>query len=147
MSKVAIVGSGFVGRAWAISFARAGREIALWDADASAPAKALDYIEGVLPDLAANDLLAGASAARFARAHAAPSPTSTRRWMARSTSRKTRPRMSRVKREIFARLDAARGARRRARELDLGDPAFRLHRRSSQAARAAWSSIPSIRPI
>ena len=31
MSKVAIVGCGFVGRAWAISFARAGHEVALWD--------------------------------------------------------------------------------------------------------------------
>ena len=38
MSKVAIVGTGLVGRAWAISFARAGHEVALWDAAAAAPA-------------------------------------------------------------------------------------------------------------
>ena len=57
--KTAIVGTGFVGRAWAISFARAGHEVALWDADPAAPALALDYIAGILPDLAAEDLLGG----------------------------------------------------------------------------------------
>ena len=31
MSKIALVGLGLVGRAWAISFARAGHEVALWD--------------------------------------------------------------------------------------------------------------------
>src|SRR3954468_2012220 len=62
MSKVAIIGTGFVGRGWAISFARAGHDIALWDADDAAAGKALTYIDGVLPDLEANDLLDGASA-------------------------------------------------------------------------------------
>ena len=37
MAKVAVIGSGFVGRAWAISFARAGCEVALWDQDKDAP--------------------------------------------------------------------------------------------------------------
>jgi 3-hydroxyacyl-CoA dehydrogenase len=61
MGKVAIIGAGFIGRAWAISFARAGHEVALWDADPQAPTKALAYVETVLPDLAANDLLDGAA--------------------------------------------------------------------------------------
>ena len=34
MSTVAIIGTGFIGRAWAISFARAGHDVALWDEDA-----------------------------------------------------------------------------------------------------------------
>src|SRR4051812_21822119 len=59
MAKVAIIGSGFIGRAWAISFARAGHQISLWDVDRSAPSAALAYIESVLPDLEANDLLNG----------------------------------------------------------------------------------------
>ena len=41
MSKVAIIGSGFVGRAWAISFSRAGLDVALWDQDPQAPERAL----------------------------------------------------------------------------------------------------------
>ncbi len=57
MSKVAIVGSGFIGRAWAITFARAGHKVTLWDSDPAAPQKALDFIRGVLPDLAENGLL------------------------------------------------------------------------------------------
>ena len=59
MSKTAIIGSGFIGRAWAISFARAGHDVALWDADKDAPHHAIEFIAGVLPDLKANDLLMG----------------------------------------------------------------------------------------
>jgi 3-hydroxyacyl-CoA dehydrogenase len=59
MTRVAIIGSGFIGRAWAISFARAGCAVALWDADSNAPPAAVDYIRAVLPDLEANDLLSG----------------------------------------------------------------------------------------
>jgi L-gulonate 3-dehydrogenase len=57
MATVAIIGSGFIGRAWAISFARAGHGVRLWDADPAAPEAALDYIAHILPDLAANDLI------------------------------------------------------------------------------------------
>ncbi|MER9157535.1 3-hydroxyacyl-CoA dehydrogenase [Mesorhizobium sp. M0778] len=59
MVKVAIVGSGFIGRAWAISFARAGYDVRMWDQAAAATSGARDYIAGVLGDLAANDLLRG----------------------------------------------------------------------------------------
>src|SRR5579872_606046 len=73
MTKAAIICSGFVGRAWAISFARAGCEVALWDQDKQAPGKALAYIERLLPDLEANDLLNGGKAREVAaRIHAAP---------------------------------------------------------------------------
>ncbi|WP_027052118.1 3-hydroxyacyl-CoA dehydrogenase [Mesorhizobium erdmanii] len=61
MANVAIVGSGFIGRAWAISFARAGHEVRMWDPSPAATGGARDYIEGVLGDLAANDLLRGQS--------------------------------------------------------------------------------------
>ena len=60
MSKTAIVGLGLIGRSWAISFARAGHEVRLWDADPAAAEAALGYIGVILPDLAAHDLLAGA---------------------------------------------------------------------------------------
>ena len=57
MSKVAIIGSGFIGRAWAITFARAGHHVTLWDADPAAPHKAIGFIAEVLPELAENGLL------------------------------------------------------------------------------------------
>ena len=37
---VAIVGSGLVGRAWAITFARGGCDVRLWDTDPSAAERA-----------------------------------------------------------------------------------------------------------
>ncbi|WP_193174569.1 3-hydroxyacyl-CoA dehydrogenase [Oricola nitratireducens] len=61
MANVAIIGAGFIGRAWAITFARSGHTVTLWDQDKSAPAGAIGFISDVLPDLAANDLLNGRS--------------------------------------------------------------------------------------
>lgn len=63
MPAVAIIGSGFIGRGWAISFARAGHEVRLWDQDVAAGPRARDYIAGVLGDLQGNDLLRGQDAA------------------------------------------------------------------------------------
>jgi 3-hydroxyacyl-CoA dehydrogenase len=57
MATVAIIGSGFIGRAWAISFARVGHRVGIWDSDPAAPDAALDYIARILPDLEANGLL------------------------------------------------------------------------------------------
>src|SRR5512135_2778563 len=59
MARVAVVGSGFIGRAWAITFARAGHDVALWDQDPEAPHRAIEFVASVAPDLAANDLLGG----------------------------------------------------------------------------------------
>ena len=67
----AIVGTGLVGRAWAIAFARAGWQVRLWDPDPGAPASALATIDGLLADLAAQDMLGGAASAAV-RARMAP---------------------------------------------------------------------------
>src|SRR4029079_13803347 len=50
--RIAVIGAGLVGRAWAIVFARAGHDVAFWDQDAAAPPRALGFIESVLPELA-----------------------------------------------------------------------------------------------
>lgn len=63
MQKIAIVGSGFIGRAWAISFARAGHAVALWDEQPGAVDKAINYIDMLLPGLAAENLLRGTDVA------------------------------------------------------------------------------------
>jgi 3-hydroxyacyl-CoA dehydrogenase len=106
MTRVTVVGAGFVGRAWAISFARAGHEVALWDQDKEAPPKALAYIERLLPDLEANDLLAGASANEVAkRIHV----TGTLESALEGTVhvQENTPENVEVKRAVFAELDAA----------------------------------------
>jgi L-gulonate 3-dehydrogenase len=106
MTKVAVIGSGFVGRAWAISFARAGCEVALWDQDKDAPSKAVAYIERLLPDLEANDLLNGGAAAEVAaRVHVAPTLESALEGVVHA--QENTPEDVEVKRAVFTRLDAA----------------------------------------
>ena len=106
MTKAAVIGSGFVGRAWAISFARAGCEVALWDQDKEAPSKALAYIERLLPDLEANDLLNGGAASQVAaRIHAAPTLKSALESAVHV--QENTPEDVEVKRAVFARLDAS----------------------------------------
>ena len=65
--RTAIIGAGLVGRAWAISFARAGHEVRLWDREPAAVPAALAFVAGVLPDLAAADLLGGSEPEAVAR--------------------------------------------------------------------------------
>ena len=108
MSKVAIVGSGFIGRAWAISFARAGHGVALWDEDATAPAKALAYIEDLLGDLAAHDLLNGHSPADVRGRMGAVAGLDEALGDADYVQENT-PEKLEIKRAVFARLDAAAG--------------------------------------
>jgi len=106
MSKVAIIGTGFIGRAWAISYARAGHSITLWDEDAAAPGKALSYIEKLLPDLEAQDLLNGGTAAetrkRMRGVGALEEALADVDYVQENT-----PENVEIKRDIFARLDAA----------------------------------------
>ena len=106
MSKVAIVGAGFIGRAWAISFARAGHTVTLWDEDQTAPGKALSYIERLLPDLAAQDLLNGAGVpemrSRMRATDKLEEALSDSDYVQENT-----PENVEIKRDVFARLDAA----------------------------------------
>ena len=55
----AIIGAGLIGRSWAISFARCGAQVKIWDQDKAAPAQAIAFISDVLDDLALNDLTNG----------------------------------------------------------------------------------------
>jgi L-gulonate 3-dehydrogenase len=106
MTRVTVVGTGFVGRAWAISFARAGHEVALWDQDRDAPGKARAYIERLLPDLEANDLLNGGTVGEVAaRVHVAPTLESALEGVV--YVQENTPEDVEVKRAVFARLDAA----------------------------------------
>ncbi|RWX74659.1 3-hydroxyacyl-CoA dehydrogenase [Neorhizobium lilium] len=57
--KIAVIGVGLIGRAWAITFARTGRHVNLWDPDAGACRRAKEFIATILDDLAENDLLDG----------------------------------------------------------------------------------------
>jgi L-gulonate 3-dehydrogenase len=106
MASVAIIGSGFIGRAWAISFARAGHEVRLWDAQEGASEAASAYIAAILPDLEANDLLDGASAAEVHKRIGGRATIEEAVDGVVHVQENTPERLE-VKREVFARLDAA----------------------------------------
>jgi 3-hydroxyacyl-CoA dehydrogenase len=59
MPKVALVGSGLVGTAWSIVFARAGHDVALYDPIDGAASASKENVAKALPDLAARSLLNG----------------------------------------------------------------------------------------
>lgn len=106
MSKVAIIGSGFIGRGWAISFARAGHDVTLWDHLPEATAGSRDYIAGVLGDLAENDLLGGQSPdAVLARIGVTADLAEAVRGAVHI--QENTPEKRDIKRDIFSRIDAA----------------------------------------
>jgi 3-hydroxyacyl-CoA dehydrogenase len=106
VARVAIIGSGFIGRAWAISYSRAGHDVVLWDAEADAPAKAIDYIAGVLSDLSENGLLDGARPDDV-RSRLATAKTLEEALDGVDHVQENTPEDVAVKRKVFALLDAA----------------------------------------
>jgi L-gulonate 3-dehydrogenase len=108
MQKIAIIGSGLIGRAWAISFARAGYAVALWDEKPGAVDEALGYIAMLLPDLADNKLLREASADEVkARMRAALSLEDA--VLGAVHVQENTPENVEIKKKIFARLDGCAG--------------------------------------
>lgn len=61
--KIAVIGAGLIGQAWAIVFARGGCEVQLWDGDQDALARAMGLIAGQMEQLESKGLLAGAPTA------------------------------------------------------------------------------------
>jgi 3-hydroxyacyl-CoA dehydrogenase len=104
MSKIALVGLGLVGRAWAISFASAGHDVALWDERPDAADEALRFAEEVLPELASNQLLRDPPAAVRARMRRVA--TLEGALDGASHVQESTPEDVSLKRYVFARLDA-----------------------------------------
>ncbi len=102
---VAIVGTGLVGRAWAITFARGGCDVRLWDPDPDAAGRAIGFIATVVEDLAAEDLLGGRTGAdllgRIRAVADLGEALAGVDWVQENA-----PERIEVKRDLFARLDA-----------------------------------------
>ena len=102
--KTTIIGTGFVGRAWAISFARAGHDVYLWDTNPDALAPAVAFIEAVLPDLERNDLLNGQSPEAL-RSRLQPVTDLAAALEGTVHVQENVPEVRDIKRELFPRLD------------------------------------------
>ncbi len=103
--QVTIVGSGLIGRSWAIAFARAGWRVVMWDPAEGAAEASLATIENLLGDLAAEDLLQGRSVLETRSLISAAATLETAldgtRWVQENA-----PEDVEVKRTLWARLDA-----------------------------------------
>jgi L-gulonate 3-dehydrogenase len=107
--RVAIIGSGLVGRAWAIVFAGGGCEVALYDASAGVAEKARNLVAEGLEELAAHGLVRDTTAAA-ARVRATASLADA--LDGATFVQENTPERLEVKRAIFADVDrlAAPGA-------------------------------------
>lgn len=103
-SKVAIVGTGLIGRGWAVAFARAGWDVALWDANAAAAESALTAVRDAIEDMAGAGLL---SRAEDAKQRVRRSDSITDALSGVAYVQESVPERVEVKRDAFEALDAA----------------------------------------
>ncbi len=105
MEKVAIIGTGLIGRAWAMVFARAGHLVKLYDAAPGAAEKALTLIGEGLRELQEFGLIkesAGIVASRVSAVATLAGAVSDADYVQENTSENLE-----VKREVYRQLDAA----------------------------------------
>ena len=94
MTRIALVGTGLVGRAWAISFARAGHEVRLFDPNETVAEEAVAFAADMVADAGS-----GGSArrrgprVRWCSAWSASAPSRARSRVP-TTSRRARPKIS-----------------------------------------------------
>ena len=103
MPRVAIIGAGLIGRAWAIVFARAGWDAAIYDAADGVADKALGLVAEGLSELAKHGLVDDPKAAA-SRVRAAKSVADA--LDGASFAQENVPETVEAKRAIFAELDA-----------------------------------------
>ena len=104
MTKIAVVGAGLIGRAWALTFARAGYEVALNDAAREPIDAALAFIDSALEDLAGFDLLDGAAPAAV-RQRIKATPSLAEALAGAAHVQENAPEDLTTKRAVFAELD------------------------------------------
>jgi L-gulonate 3-dehydrogenase len=104
MSIIAIVGSGLIGRAWAISFARS-HNVRLFDEAAGVAAAALEFAKSALPMLEAEDLLEGQTGADVA-ARLSLAPSLEAALDSAVHCQESTPEVLEVKKVVYERLDA-----------------------------------------
>jgi 3-hydroxyacyl-CoA dehydrogenase len=102
--RIAIVGTGLIGRGWAIVFARAGYETALYDAAEGAVQRALEAIGHSLRDLEAMRLIDSAAAAA---AHLRPCTRLEEALEGVAYAQESAPEERDLKRAVFEAMDRA----------------------------------------
>ena len=104
--KIAIIGAGLIGRAWAITFARGGRLVALYDSDPRQVEETLRAAADLIRDLEARAMLAGQTAVQVCGRIAAAGTIAAALEGAEHVQENV-PEELEAKRAIFAELDKA----------------------------------------
>lgn len=100
--KIAVVGAGLIGQAWALVFARAGCEVRLWDGDAAALPRARVLVAELAGELARSGLVRDADEL-VARVTTCPQLRDALDGV--DYVQENLPEVLALKREIFARMD------------------------------------------
>jgi L-gulonate 3-dehydrogenase len=108
MERVAIIGTGFIGSGWAIVFARAGYEVALYDQVASVVDRALETIGERVADLERYGLVRSTEdvMARLLPCHSLPEALKGAIYAQESV-----PEVIETKTQVFREMDAAASAK------------------------------------
>jgi len=101
--KIAVVGTGLIGQAWAIVFARGGHEVRMWDGHPDAITKAIPLIAEQLDDLKQAGLIDEPAATLLARIKGYQ--TLEEALAGVEYVQESLPELVDVKKEIFARMD------------------------------------------
>jgi 3-hydroxyacyl-CoA dehydrogenase len=105
MTKIAVIGTGLIGRSWAIVFARAGFSVSLWDSHPPAVNSTLEFIARRLPELAAHGLLQDRAEAEV-MSLLTPAATLEEALGTADYVQENGPERVEDKRDLFARMDA-----------------------------------------
>ncbi|GGI97797.1 3-hydroxyacyl-CoA dehydrogenase [Neoroseomonas lacus] len=108
MQRIAVVGAGLIGSAWAMVFARAGHPVRIWDPAAGASEAVMEVVRARLADLHAAGLISETAEVVAARVSVAATLEDCLDGAAHV--QENGPERVEVKRETFARLDALCGA-------------------------------------
>jgi 3-hydroxyacyl-CoA dehydrogenase len=107
MEKIAIIGTGLIGRAWAMVFARAGHTVKIWDNEPNAAAKALTLIEQALNEQKHYGLIA--EDARTVRIRISVAATLQEALADADYVQENTAERVDVKKQVYAQMDAAAG--------------------------------------
>jgi len=105
MERIAVIGAGLIGRAWAVVFARAGHPVTLWDADTGVIPKALGLIGQALEEARSFGLIdedPQIIGARISAARTLVEAVKDADYVQENTAERVD-----VKRRVYAQLDAA----------------------------------------
>jgi L-gulonate 3-dehydrogenase len=104
MAIIAIVGAGLIGRAWAITFARGGHDVRIYDEVAGEASKAAQFAASALPALAAEGLLDGQDPSEVAR-RLHPADSLAAALSGATYVQENTPEDLETKKRVFAQLD------------------------------------------